>query len=72
VDQGWPVPRAHGNFIWLPTGEQTAEAAVIFLDHGIVVRPLGDGVRVSIGESASVDKLLKASAEVVRKLRTFA
>jgi histidinol-phosphate aminotransferase len=69
LDQGWEVPRPHGNFVWLPTGAQTAAAAQIFSAAGIVVRPLGaDGVRVSIGESQSVDKLLKAAAEVVRTL----
>jgi histidinol-phosphate aminotransferase len=72
IDQGWDTPRPHGNFIWLPTGDKTGEAIEILLEHGIVARALGEGVRVSIGESASVDKLLKGSAEVVRKLRTFA
>lgn len=71
VDQGWDAPRPHGNFVWLPTGDRTAEAADTFHDHGIVARALGnDGLRVSIGEPGSVDKLLKASAEVVGKLRT--
>jgi histidinol-phosphate aminotransferase len=70
VDQGWPAPRPHGNFIWLTTGDQTTEAAAIFAEHGIITRPLGEGLRVSIGESGSVDKLLKAAAEVVRTLRT--
>jgi histidinol-phosphate aminotransferase len=69
VDQGWRVPRPQGNFVWLETGEATARAAEVFAAHGIVVRPLGsDGIRVSIGEPESVDKLLKASAEVVREL----
>ncbi|MCU1508638.1 MAG: hisC [Glaciihabitans sp.] len=70
IDQGWAVPRPHGNFVWLATGEQTEWAAGVFGDYGIVVRALGDGLRVSIGESGSVDKLLQASAEVVRNLRT--
>ena len=71
IDQGWNVPKPHGNFLWLPTGEATAEAAEIFAEFGIIARALGtDGLRVSVGESGSVDKLLKASAEVVRKLRT--
>jgi len=71
LDQGWKVPQPHGNFFWLATGEQTAEAADVFAEYGIITRALGaDGLRVSIGESGSVDKLLKASAEVVRKLRT--
>jgi histidinol-phosphate aminotransferase len=71
VEQGWDVPKPHGNFVWLPTGEITAWAAEVFSDNGIVVRALGsDGVRVSIGEHESVEKLLKAAEEVVRKLRT--
>lgn len=70
VDQGWPTPRPSGNFVWLPTGKQTAAAAQVFADHGIIVRALGEGLRVSIGEPASVDKLLSASAEVMRNLRT--
>jgi histidinol-phosphate aminotransferase len=45
----------------------------VFTAAGIVVRPLGaDGIRVSIGESQSVDKLLRAAAEVVRTLPTAA
>jgi histidinol-phosphate aminotransferase len=71
VDQGWDVPRPHGNFVWLPTGDITPWAAEVFSANGIVVRALGaDGVRISIGEHESVDKLLKAAQEVVRKLRT--
>jgi len=73
IDQGWDVPKPHGNFIWLPTGDETAWAASVFADFGIVARALPpEGLRVSIGEAGSVDKLLKASAEVVRKLRTAA
>lgn len=70
VEQGWDSPRPEGNFVWLPTGEQTAAAAEVFAEHGIVVRALVDGIRVSVGEAESVDKLLRASAEVVRMRRT--
>jgi histidinol-phosphate aminotransferase len=70
VDQGWDTPRPHGNFVWLQTGAETVRAAEVFADHGIVVRPLGEGLRVTIGEAGSVDKLLRASAEVIRNLRT--
>lgn len=66
VDQGWNSPRPQGNFVWLPTGESTAKAAAVFESHGIVVRALGEGLRISVGEAASVEKLLRASAEVVR------
>ena len=69
TEQGWQVPRSHGNFVWLPTGEHTQWAAEVFREHGIVVRAYGtDGVRVSVGEEESVDKLLRAAAEVVTKL----
>ena len=69
VEQGWDLPEPHGNFVWLPTGAHTAEAAEIFATHGIMVRPLVDGIRVSVGESESVEKLLRASAEVVEMQR---
>jgi len=65
VAQGWQVPRPHGNFVWLPTADDTARAAEIFAANDIVTRPLVDGLRVSVGETESVEKLLKAAAEVV-------
>ena len=71
LDQGWSVPRPQGNFVWLATGASTAAAAELFAAAGIVVRPFAsEGIRVSIGEAQSVDKLLKAAAEVVRTLPT--
>ncbi len=70
VEQGWQVPHPHGNFVWLPTGDDTDLASEIFESHGIVVRALVDGIRISVGEAASVEKLLRASAEVVAKRRT--
>lgn len=66
---GWAIPRSHANFLWFPTGELTAEVNDLFVSNGIVGRMLApDGIRVSIGEAESVDKLLQASAEVVQKL----
>ena len=65
VDQGWDAPRPHGNFVWLPTGAVTDRAAEVFAANGIVTRALGEGLRVSVGEAESVEKLLKAAAEVV-------
>ena len=68
--QGWDAPAPQGNFVWLLTGELTVEAAEVFTKHGIVVRALVDGLRVSVGEAESVEKLLRASAEVVQMRRT--
>ncbi|HEY0261256.1 MAG TPA: histidinol-phosphate transaminase [Lacisediminihabitans sp.] len=73
VDQGWSVPVPQGNFVWLPTGERTVEATEVFERHGLVVRPFApEGIRISIGESESVDKLLKAAQEVVGNLTSSA
>ena len=63
--QGWHVPAPSGNFVWLPTGAVTNWAAGVFRTHGIVVRALGEGLRVSVGEEESVEKLLMAAQEVV-------
>lgn len=68
LEQGWDVPDAQGNFVWLPTGARTADVAARFAEAGLIVRPLGDGVRVSIGEEESVEKLLRSSREVVAPL----
>lgn len=68
---GAPVPRPHGNFVWFPAPGATSAVADVFLRHGIVARALGDdGVRVTIGEAESVDKLLSAAREVVDNLAT--
>lgn len=68
--QGWRLPVAQGNFVWLPTGEHTAAAGEALEAHGIVARVFPpDGIRVSIGEPESVEKLLRATAEVVGTLR---
>jgi histidinol-phosphate aminotransferase len=71
VAQGWPIPRPQGNFLWLPTGEASVEVATRLGEAGIVARALPpEGVRVSIGEEESVDKLLRSAEEIVRELPT--
>lgn len=69
LEQGWRVPAAQGNFLWLATGEETNAAANAFFDAGLSVRPFHpEGIRVSIGEPESVEKLLKVAGEIVRTL----
>ena len=69
IAQGWDVPKPSGNFVWLPTGDQTDRAAEIFVAHGIIGRPFQpDGIRISVGEAESVGVLLDAAAEVLREL----
>ncbi|CAN5245038.1 histidinol-phosphate transaminase [soil metagenome] len=69
VDQGWHVPEPQGNFVWLPTGDYTNEAAEILSSNGIMARPFHpEGIRISIGESESVGKLLSSTEEIVQNL----
>jgi histidinol-phosphate aminotransferase len=69
VEQGWDVPKPQGNFVWLPTGEHTARAAEVYAENGIVVRAFHpEGLRISIGEHESVEKLLGVSAKLVATL----
>ena len=61
--QGWQVPDAQGNFVWLPLGERTGAFAAAAEEAGVMVRPFaGEGARVSIGEPAGNDVLLKVAA----------
>ncbi len=66
---GWDVPDAQGNFVWLPAGEATLDVATAFGEAGLVVRPFaGDGLRISVGEEASVEKVLRIAASIVQTL----
>jgi len=70
-EHGWDdVPRPHGNFIWFPVGEHTARALEVLRENGIVARAYPpDGVRVSIGEEESVEKLLYASEQMITEVK---
>jgi histidinol-phosphate aminotransferase len=62
-DLGFAVPDPQGNFVWLPLGERTSAADDLLHEHGVVVRAFaGDGLRISIGEHESVDRVLHAVA----------
>lgn len=66
TEQGWTVPRPFGNFVWLPTGDGTDQAAAVLHAHGITGRPFaGEGVRVTIAEQESVDALLRATEDIL-------
>ncbi|WP_336647603.1 histidinol-phosphate transaminase [Microbacterium sp. MMO-10] len=61
--QGWDVPDAQGNFVWLPTGEATADVAAAFEEAGLIVRAFpGDGIRISVGEAESLPRVLVVAA----------
>jgi len=69
IDQGWDVPEANGNFVWLNTGQETSVANDAFFDAGLTVRAFPpEGIRISVGEQESVEKLLEVTADLVRNL----
>ncbi len=60
--QGWAVPEAEGNFVWLEAGERTGELAAAAEEAGVMVRPFGgDGVRVSVGEPTGNDLVVSVA-----------
>jgi len=63
IEQGWDIPAAQGNFVWLPTGEATTAATDAFFDADIAVRPFVDeGIRISVGEEESIERILAVAA----------
>jgi histidinol-phosphate aminotransferase len=61
--QGWSVPDAQGNFVWLPAGTRTADLSTALGEQGLTVRPFsGEGIRVSIGTREASDVLLRVTA----------
>ena len=66
---GWQIPDAQGNFVWLATGAETLAVADAFDLAGLIVRPfVGEGIRISVGEPESVEKVLEVAASVVENL----
>ena len=65
-EAGWDVPQAQGNFVWLPAGERTLEIAAAFEAADLIVRPFaGDGLRISVGEEESLDRVVAVAASVL-------
>ncbi|MFT4280092.1 histidinol-phosphate transaminase [Microbacterium sp.] len=62
-ETGWQVPQAQGNFVWLPAGDRAMDVAAAFDEAGLIVRPFaGDGVRISVGEEESLDRVIEVAA----------
>ena len=56
TEQGWRIPQAQGNFVWLASGDHAVTVAEALFDRGIVARPfVGEGVRISIGEAEAME-----------------
>lgn len=64
--QGWQVPDSQANFVWLPAGERTDEVAAAFDAADLIVRPFsGDGIRISVGEEESIERVLAVAKSLL-------
>jgi histidinol-phosphate aminotransferase len=62
--EGWDVPDAQGNFLWLRLGENAVAFGRWCANAGIAVRVFdGEGVRVSIGSAGDNDDFLSAARD---------
>ncbi len=61
-EQGWDLPDAQGNFVWLELGDRTAAFNEAAQEAGIMVRPFtGEGVRVTVAEPEANEVLLRVA-----------
>ena len=64
---GWVIPDAQANFVWMQLGDRTDEVCIALEQRGVVVRPFsGVGVRVTVGAPAQNDRFLATLAEVAQ------
>jgi histidinol-phosphate aminotransferase len=64
-ERGFDVPDSQANFVWLPTGERTAELAAALESRGVITRPFAaEGVRVTVGAPDEDDALLAALDDI--------
>ena len=64
-DRGLVVSDSQANFVWLPTGEGTAELAAALEARAVITRPYaGEGIRVTVGAPEENDAFLAALDEV--------
>lgn len=61
--QGWYVPEAQANFVWLPLGELSTAFEEACVAQSLAVRNLTDGVRMSIGPPEAMERALQVTAE---------
>ena len=65
--QGWAIPDAQANFVWMPLGDRTDEVCIALERRGVVTRPFsGAGIRVTIGTPVQNDRFLATLAEMAR------
>lgn len=65
-EAGWSVPDAQGNFVWFPLATARIPDFVAAAEGlGLTVRPLGEGVRVTVGEAEANDRVVELAGRTV-------
>lgn len=59
--QGWDVPDAHANFVWLPLGDLAEAFEDACIAQALAVRKLTGGVRISMGEPEAMKRVLRVA-----------
>ncbi len=71
--QGWHIPEAGGNFVWLATGDETDWFLAQCDEANVSVRPFaGEGVRVTIGEDYGNERILEVAARFIDRANELA
>ena len=63
--RGLGVPASEANFWWLPAGDASGALGLALERRGVVTRPLGVGVRVTVGQPEDNDRFLAALDDAV-------
>jgi histidinol-phosphate aminotransferase len=64
---GWSMPDAQANFVYLPLGERTDSIYLDLERRGIVTRPFAnEGIRVTIGSAEQNTRFLATLADIAR------
>ncbi|MGO1404992.1 histidinol-phosphate transaminase [Agrococcus casei] len=67
TSRGVQLPKPHGNFIWIAaSGVDPERVQEVLARHGIVARAFPEGVRISIGDPKSKQRVIDAAEEISR------
>lgn len=60
TSRGWNVVESAANFVFLPLGDASAAVTRECAESGVLVRPIGGGVRVTVGSPDDTEQFLNA------------
>lgn len=70
--QGWSIPQAQGNFVWLSVGAASVRLAAHFERAGLLTRCYAnEGVRVTVGTSQENLRVANAAREWIEENRSI-